>query len=175
MWDLLSEADIVVTQNGDKFDIKKLNTRFIKLGLTPPSPFQTIDTKKVASNNFYFANNKLDNLGEELGLGKKMEHEGFALWEKCMKGDLAAFKRMAAYNKRDVILTEQVYLKQRPYVKSHPNLNAYTERDNCPACQSTHVIYRGEEARKTGKVARFSCKDCGKWSYGKNRVVTTLR
>lgn len=28
MWDLLNEADVVVAQNGDNFDIKKINTRF---------------------------------------------------------------------------------------------------------------------------------------------------
>lgn len=175
VWSLLDEADVVITQNGDRFDVPKLNTRFIKLGLPVPSPFKSIDTKKIASGSFYFANNKLDNLGEELGLGKKMEHEGFALWEKCMAGDLKAFQKMAAYNKRDVVLTEQVYLKFRPWAKNHPNLNAFTERDNCPKCDSQNIQYRGEEARKTTKVKRFMCKDCGAFSYGKQRTTTTVK
>lgn len=32
---LLSQADILVAQNGDRFDIPSLNTRFIKLGFLP--------------------------------------------------------------------------------------------------------------------------------------------
>jgi DNA polymerase III epsilon subunit-like protein len=175
VWKLLDEADIVITQNGDRFDVPKLNTRFIKLGLPVPSPFKSVDTKKISSGSFYFANNKLDNLGEELGLGKKMQHEGFTLWEKCMAGDEAAFKKMAAYNKRDVVLTEQVYLKFRPWAKNHPNLNAFTERDDCPKCGSNDIQYRGEEARKTGKVKRFVCKECGAFSYGKQRTTTTIK
>lgn len=36
IWELLDEADIIVTQNGKKFDAKKLNARFIINGMSPP-------------------------------------------------------------------------------------------------------------------------------------------
>lgn len=175
VWKLMDEADIIVTQNGDNFDIKKLNTCFIKAGLPPYSPFKSVDTKKQSKAHFNFINNKLDVVGKELGIGGKKQHEGFDMWKKCWNGDVKAFKTMKAYCLRDIIVTEAVYLKERPWMKNHPNSNAFTERDDCPKCGSSDIQYRGEEARKTGKIARFFCKNCTSYSYGKQRTVTTIR
>lgn len=164
----LDWADIVVTQNGDAFDIKKLNTAFLKHGLTPPSPFKSVDTKKTSKKHFYFANNKLDNLGEELGFGGKMHHEGFPLWERVMDGDPKAVKKMADYCARDVELTEKIYLAERPWMTNHPNLNAYTEKpEACPSCLSPNIHSRGERIYKNNIVCKmWRCKDCGKPIYG---------
>lgn len=168
VWKLMDEADLVITQNGDAFDIKKLNTRFLIHGLPPYSPFKSIDTKKTAKANFAFINNKLDNQGEELGLGNKETHEGFPLWEKCDAGDLKAYKKMASYCKRDIYLTEAVYLKHRPYIKNHPNLNIYTDRpEACPACLSKKIHSRGERIFKNNTACQmWRCDDCKKPIYG---------
>ena len=64
VWELLNEADIVVAHNGDKFDMRKCNARFIYHGLGPISPVKSIDTLKVARKYFYFNANHLNNLGE---------------------------------------------------------------------------------------------------------------
>lgn len=40
LWKLLDEAEIVVAHNGDKFDVKKINYRFMVNGITPPSPYK---------------------------------------------------------------------------------------------------------------------------------------
>ena len=57
---LINEADILLTHNGDKFDIKKLNARFIFHGLDPIAPKQSIDTLKIAKKYFSFTSNKLE-------------------------------------------------------------------------------------------------------------------
>jgi DNA polymerase III epsilon subunit-like protein len=44
LWELFNEADILIAHNGDRFDRRKSNTRFLKHHLTPPQPYQTIDT-----------------------------------------------------------------------------------------------------------------------------------
>ena len=44
---LFDEADIVVAHNGNSFDIKMRNAKFIEFGLTPPSPYKSIDTTLV--------------------------------------------------------------------------------------------------------------------------------
>ena len=54
IWKLLDEADIVIGHNGDRFDLRKLNARFIDNDINPPSPFRTIDTLKVARREFAF-------------------------------------------------------------------------------------------------------------------------
>lgn len=176
VWGLLDRADIVVTQNGDQFDIKKLNTRFLLHGLPPPAPYKSVDTKKASKKHFAFVTNKLDNLGDELGYGGKMHHEGFELWEKCMHGDPRAFKKMGAYNKRDVILTEKVYLRERPWMTAHPNINAWTGLENCRVCQSHDIHFRGFDVTATGRIRKWQCQDCGAWTRDtKAERVTTKK
>lgn len=177
VWKLLDEADIVVTQNGDAFDIKKMNTAFLKMGLPPYSPFKSVDTKKTSKASFYFANNKLDNLGVELGLGGKMQHEGFEMWEKVMNLDPKATKKMADYCARDVELTELIYLAERPWMKNHPNLNIYTDKpQSCPKCLSEKIQSRGERIFKNNTACRmYRCSECKTPLYGErlpqNKVV----
>src|SRR3990167_7947003 len=76
LWDLFNEADVVIAHNGSSFDTKKANVRFLCHGFNPPSPVQEIDTKKVAKSRFRFESNSLDNLGEQLKLGRKAKHHG---------------------------------------------------------------------------------------------------
>src|SRR5690242_16096000 len=42
LWDLLNQADIVVTQNGEHFDSRKINARFMLHGMPPPKPYRHI-------------------------------------------------------------------------------------------------------------------------------------
>jgi len=60
MWKLLDECDIVITQNGKKFDQKKLNARFILNGMQPPSSYKHIDTRQIAKRYFGFTSNNLN-------------------------------------------------------------------------------------------------------------------
>ena len=62
LWKLLDEADIVIAHNGDAFDIKKANARFLYHDLELPSPYRSIDTLKIARRNFKITSNKLDYL-----------------------------------------------------------------------------------------------------------------
>ena len=73
LWKLLDEADIVIAHNGEKFDIPKINSRFIIHGLNPPKPYKQIDTKKVAAKQFGFSSNKLDALAGYFGFPLKKD------------------------------------------------------------------------------------------------------
>lgn len=161
---LLEPVEILVHQNGDKFDVKKLNARFVIHGLGPLSPKKTVDTLKVARNKFGFTSNKLDDLGEILGLGRKLEHEGYGLWKKCMAGDRKAWKRMKDYNAQDVLLTEKVYKRFLPFISNHPNMDSYSVKTVCPKCSSKHIVHRGYTIISSGtKYARIQCMKCGGW------------
>lgn len=116
IWDLLDEADGVIGYNSKRFDIKHLNTEFDLMGLGPPSPFQHIDLLQVARREFQYGSNKLEAIAQRKGIGKKREHEGFALWVKCEAGDEDAWRRMRDYNKNDVKLTEQLFERWRPWI-----------------------------------------------------------
>jgi hypothetical protein len=164
VWELLDDADIVISHNGDEFDLKKLNTRFIQWNLPPPSPYKSIDTLKVVKSVFSFNSNKLDELGRDLGLGRKIEHEGFPLWLKCERGDMNAWNKIKKYNKRDVELLEKLYIKIRPYIKNHPNLDVFSSRPVCPKCGSDSLIGRGYYYTNTMAYKRYRCNNCGGWS-----------
>ncbi len=160
LWELLNEAEIVIAHNGDQFDIKKLNMRFVAHKLPPPSPYKTIDTLKIARRYFNFSSNKLDELARQLKLGRKVIHTGKDLWFKCMSGDLKAWKLMKKYNKWDVILLEKLYLRLRPFMTMHPH---YVGHKVCHVCGSPRVIKRGFDRLVGSRKQRYQCQSCGAW------------
>lgn len=176
LWRFYDEADIVVAHNGDAFDIKKSNARFITHELPPPSPYKSIDTLKIARKHFKFDSNKLADLGQYLEVGDKLTTTGWKLWEACMRGDLHAWDKMKEYNVQDVLLLEAIYLKLRPWAASHPDLrmfssgtaeNSGSKDDVCPSCSSSHVQRRGFSYAKVQVRQRFHCQGCGTWFSGK--------
>lgn len=172
LWEFLNEADVVIAHNGDQFDVKKANALFVKHGMRPPKPFKSIDTKKVAKRYFRFDSNKLDDLGDYLKIGRKMQTGGFELWKGCMDGDSKSWRKMLMYNRQDVILLEKIYLKLRSWMQDHPNMNMYLGMlENCVGCGSSKVQRRGFATTRTGKTQRFHCQDCGMWSLGKTETV----
>ncbi len=173
LWNILNDADCVIAHNGKKFDIRKINTRFIKYGLTPPSPYKVIDTLQIARQKFAFNSNRLDALGEYLGIGRKKETGGFELWERCMKGDQEAYKILKKYNEQDVRLLERVYQKLLPWIDNHPNYGVYSHSDMvCPNCGSQHLQSRGTARTTTREYRRYQCQSCGKWSRDQLNINT---
>lgn len=168
---LLDDADIVIGQNSDSFDIKKSNARFIFHKLPPPSTYKTVDTLKLARKYFKFESNKLGDLGKFLNVGSKLPHTGFHLWAGCMEGDEASWKLMREYNKADVALLEEVYYKLRPWAVNHPNLGLYSNPADpqcvCPTCQSNRIQKRGYNYAKLQIRQRWHCLDCRSWFSGK--------
>ena len=167
LWKIFDEADIIIGHNSIAFDEKKANTRFIAHGLPPPSPFRSIDTLKAARQIGKATSNKLDDLCQDLGIGKKVPHTGKNLWRECIAGDLKQWAVMKRYNQHDVYLCEQLYHYLKPWIKNHPNLRLWDGRVGCPVCGSQNVMRRGLEHKlKDYDVRRLSCKDCGKNYYG---------
>ncbi len=165
LWKLLNEADIVVAHNGVDFDIKKMNARFIAHGMKPPSPYKVVDTKRAVKQVAAFSSNKLDWLCKQLEIGRKIEHEGFELWLKCMDGDEKAWATMKKYNHHDVELLEELYEALAPWIKQ-PNGASWSKSGICcvnPACMSKHIQWRGKAKNKTIQYDRFQCQKCGKW------------
>lgn len=162
IWSLLNEADIVVAHNGARFDIPVLNARFVTHGMTPPSPYKLIDTLKIARSQFSFSSNKLDELGRQLDLGRKIDTGGFELWRSIVeKQDQKAFERMVKYNIQDVKLLEQVYLRLRAWDKSHPSVTHVTSDDpSCNIC-NTKAVKNGSFVTNTGIFQKYKCPKCG--------------
>lgn len=125
IWHLLNEADIVIAHNGQKFDLPKLNSRFIINKLHPPLPYQQIDTLLHIRRQFGFTSNKLDYVNHLLNLPRKKENDGMPLWVNCYKGNTKALSEMLAYNIEDVRILEETYLRIRAWIKPHPNMGLF--------------------------------------------------
>ena len=173
--ELFDEADIAVTHNGVSFDTPKAQSRMIVHGLTPPSPFKDVDTLKVARRNFSFVSNRLGDLCAFLGIPAKAETGGFKTWLGCMAGEAGAWTLMKRYNKRDVEILEQLYLRFRPWIPRHPNLAAHSDApDGCPRCGSTAGMQsRGWSVNTATKRHRFQCFACGGWCLGRVMYKTS--
>lgn len=163
IFDLIDEADITISHNGDKFDIRRLNTRFIYHKLGTPSSYQNIDTLKHARKQLSISSNKLDYLGEFFGLGRKIDTGGFNLWNRCMMGDSNALREMQEYCDQDVKLLEDVYLHLRPFIKPHPNLGLHISDDihRCPTCASDQLVPTGDYYTTVSIYTEFKCTSCG--------------
>ncbi len=170
IWSLIDAADVIIGQNSNKFDLKKLNARFIMNGMKPPSSYKKIDTLVLARKHFAFTSNKLEWLSEKLNTKyKKLSHKsfpGFSLWTECIKGNKAAWKEMKLYNIHDVLATEELYLKLVAWEKNL-NFDAYTdELEHTCTCGSQDFKLYGFAFTSAGKFQRYVCKQCGKESRG---------
>lgn len=166
MWWALNDADVVVTYNGKKYDIPKLNSAFLEAGLGPPSPYQHVDLCNAMKKVFGEVKNSLEFVSQKyLGVGKT-PHEGHDLWVKCMAGDPDAWGRMREYNINDVVITEQLYDKLLPWIPGHPNVLLY-EDDRvgiaCPRCASTSYQKRGFKVASTRVYQQYQCNGCQGW------------
>lgn len=173
---LLSEADIVVAHNGNKFDQPKARARLLVNGFDPPQPFREVDTLKVARRHFNFTSNSLNDLCTQLGLGTKRETGGFNTWLGCMRGDAGAWSRMLRYNKHDVRLLESLYLRLRPWIDNHPHVGLIgDDPDVCPKCGKGPLTRQGWRFCGVTKRQRFQCQECGGWCQGRAVVKSDVR
>jgi DNA polymerase elongation subunit (family B) len=174
---LLDEADIVIAQNGKRFDIRKINARMVIHGFEPPAPYRVVDTMVEAKKYFAFTSQKLAWTSKYLTDEPKSEHKkfpGFELWVECLKDNPAAWAEMKKYNIQDIKATTEVYFKLRPWITNHPNMGMYDRSDiaNCPNCGSEHLQCNGYRTTQQGVYHRYRCQDCGSSSRGKQMAVS---
>lgn len=163
--ELLSEADIVITYNGDRYDIRKLNNAFMLLGMAPPKPFKSVDLIKSNKGRFDLPSRKLDYLVKQTGIGAKLPHTGFDLWIDCMAGDEKAWRLMERYNKQDVNVTEKAFLRLMPWLLSAPHMGMFTRMErSCPYCGSTKLVQDGVTHANVTSYYLYECGHCGGWS-----------
>ena len=166
---LFSEADAIVTYNGDRFDIPKLQGEFLQAGLPPPPPVTSIDVYK-AVKKLGLLSNKLAFVGPLLTGDEKLKHEGMELWVKVMKGDPKAQAKMQRYCSQDVRLLERVYERVKPYVSNHPHMGR-VKSNECGACGSKNMQSRGYRRTKASRIQSLQCQDCGSWQQGKREAA----
>ncbi|AYB70447.1 DnaQ-like DNA polymerase III subunit [Mycobacterium phage Moostard] len=186
-WDLLNEADIVVTWNGDRFDVQWFEAEFLRLGLGRPLPYKSVDLIKTVKRWFKggLMSMKLDWSSRIVLKDRKVHHGGADLWHDIRWGTRAekraAQKLMREYNEHDVVLTGRLFEHHLPYL-TNLNLALYEQNEDgelhCTKCNSTNLKKDGVKAYVTsaGVYQMFRCKDCDATSKGKKiRSTTELR
>jgi len=173
IWELLDLADVIIAHNGQSFDIPKINGRLILNGLKPTTPYTQIDTLLVARKRFSFSSNKLDALAGYFGIDCKID-TNFELWKGCLDGDKESLKYMEIYNKKDVEILEEVYIKLKPWILNHPNVSLYNDlqEKQCTSCGSSDVEEIEDKLYYTsvGAYRMYRCK-CGAISRGRKTIL----
>lgn len=165
VWALFDEADIITGYNGDNFDIKVINARFLKYKIHPPSQYEQVDPLKILRKHTKFPSNKLEDIAVYLDVGHKLQTGGKYLWKGCLEGNKEDWKHMGKYCKQDTVLVEEVAEQVMPWAKSGLNMNFYM-RDGvrCPnvMCGSKRKYKHGWTYLRTGKRRQYRCLDCGR-------------
>lgn len=172
---VLPQADIVLTQNGDSFDHKVLNNRIKdeKLPILPQKP--SIDILKLSRKSFRSPSHKLDYRSEIEGLGgkiKMVEQD----WVDIEENGVSPHKKMVPYGCKDTEDTLKLFWLELPYYKDLPvavekvimSFLDLPKKEKigtieCEYCQSTRVQSRGTSKAADGTRRRFQCQDCAKW------------
>ena len=160
---IANSADELIAHNGDRFDIKKIRTRCIFHRIPMFPKYRTLDTLKKAKSGFNFNSNRLDYIAKFLGVGAKVEHEGFDMWVKCLKGDKKALKEMVYYCDGDIVVLEDVFLVLQNYIKQNTHTGTYNGKlkASCPNCGSEDVGLLKNNFTALGTIKRqLECNTC---------------
>ena len=180
IWTMLDEADVVIGFNSNKFDIKRVNAEFLRLGLGSPSPYQKIDLLLQARKHFAFSSNKLADLLAELDLSPKLtEDVNMSLWIDVVYGrKKRAQQTMKRYNKQDVRSTEEFYDYLLGWIDPHPNWGLFVDdvsdpnKPVCPNCGGRHLSKHKKRYTKVKSYMQWHCNSCGKYSKGRKALAS---
>lgn len=174
---LLNQADIVVTQNGEQFDLKKINARAVIHGLPPIKPCASTDILKEGRKVFSFTSHKLEYVADKVNKKyKKLKHEkypGFELWAAILRGDQKAWKEMEVYTKHDVLSTEEIYTTIQGWIATQALSSFHDDAKMRCRCGSEKLTKEGFAYTPAGKYQIYHCQKCGKWPRSPINLLST--
>lgn len=175
-YEMLKDADEIVTHNGKSFDVKLLNTRLAFYGMPPLPKIPHVDTK-FAAKGLSLYSNSLDNVAKFFGVHEKM-HFGnkWGLWERMAFQEETKKDRdlMDEYCVNDVLALEAIYEKLRPHHSTNSvNKNFFSNERVCPTCGSNKLHKHGTKRTRTKEYDRLLCQDCGSVSQQSKKGVVT--
>ncbi len=173
---VIADADIIVGQNSNGFDVKHINMQRLLHGL-PALPKWTgvtfADTLKMARKYFSLPSNKLDYFSKALlGSGGKikMEMQDWIDIVEHTKDEEKSWKKMLKYQKKDVTDTEKVFLAFASHAEPIVNASAVTGvLKGCRNCGSGNIKPNGSNCTSVGKFRKYKCNNCNKYA-GRARI-----
>jgi hypothetical protein len=163
VYELMSEADIIVGHNVDGADVPWLKgDMHIEAGLPPLPPFKTVDTLKILRREFKSGApfKGLDAMNQILGVPAKTDRYDPEAMERAVDGSLEDRTRLTDYCEGDVLAGQWLYDWTRPHNKSHPALfvDGQNKLTTCNRCgNETHDVAK----RYVANVLTYSMRRCG--------------
>lgn len=163
---LLSEADMILTYNGKRFDIKRIRTVLAMEGFGPFRPPRHIDLDETMKKVFDFPSHSMDFVSKAFGLDGKIDNGGYELWRRCIiEKDPQAWLDMIEYCDNDVVNLENLYYRVLPWIEGHPSVTPYLNLPRgalaCTNCGSQDLSKDGMAYTNVSVYQRYRCRSCG--------------
>lgn len=173
---LINEADVIIGQNVNSFDLRKVAARADFHKLQPFKPCKVTDILTEERKVFALTSHKLAYKTQRNKTYQKLEHKeypGFDLWEACMADKHKAWKAMEEYCKYDVLATEERYNDIKGWIRTH----AVGPLDGILRCRcgSSDLEQRGYSYTDTTKKRKYQCKVCKKWTLSPVNEMTKVQ
>lgn len=176
---ILNKADLIIMQNGDRFDVPVLQDRLCQLKLPALKNIITFDTLKASRRSFMRAHHSLDSRSIRYGLGGKLPRD----WDRIIaiaEGDEKALKEDLLYNAKDVTDMRSIMWREFPYYSlpqrflNTLKLFIHEDKPYCIKCaarrQSKYKVMPIEVKNRDGiPVKKLECQNCRyRWSVRKS-------
>lgn len=181
LWTLFDEAEIVVGQNHERFDMKKGQERMFIHKMTPPAPYATLDTKRIWKQNFS-GSASLKYMTRKADVAMKQPNRGFEMWKDCMADVAQGWTEMEEYNVADVVATAELFTRLIPWIDTPisrtVNFGHYKPGDwTCKKCMNQvkergglGFVRRGFHGTGASRFQTVMCKKCKGYSRLYQRV-----
>src|SRR5574343_334685 len=170
---LLSQADIVIGHNSDKFDLKKFNAKSEKYQLPDLPPFTQYDTIKMLKSKYALASFSLEYAAKYFDLKERKsghgKFPGKALFDECKRGNMKAWEELELYNKQYVRVTWELFSRLAKKDK-RVNFQAFYYTPVC-VCGGRKFVKDGFRYNRQGKFQVRRCSECSKTFVEKQNII----
>lgn len=157
IYNVLKDADMIITYNGIKCDVPFIQTRLLAHGLPPLPPIAHKDVYYTAKFKLKLSRNRLFDVQTFLGFSNKKTPVDLYKWLKALIGDKSAQKEILTHCRQDILVLEEAYMKLRPLMNSHPRLNGYGV---CNKCSGTLLKSKVYYTAGKGQKINLVCQKC---------------
>lgn len=172
-----NSADMVVGQNNNRFDNRRIAARALKHDLYIDIHVKSYDIMAQLKKHTRLPSYSMAYVTKYLGITQKLSHEGIYMWDMVEDGTPSEQKeymaKMIEYNIGDIISTEEMYLKVRKHTGqvTHLGVTSGAGKYSCKSCGGTHLELVRTTTTPSGNIQRImKCADCDSTS----RISNTL-